>query len=169
MRGLRHGIIKIILSCVFGNLSLLFWLLNVNGYILKGHNSAIFIFISHLIRDKLLKIRICSYRSKFILLREDPILRRLRPPAKQLGSHKNCFPMTHSRKRWKFCKTSNLIIQMIRMDKATGQKWVNNLVDIYNNQKQIKTRSISVCNHEDLDKSQKSVFFFIFSGLVIRD
>ena len=138
MRGLRHGIIKIFLSCVSGNFSVAFLVIKVNGYTLKGRNSAIFSFISHLIRDQLLKIRICSYRSKFILLRKDPILRRLRLPAKQTGSHKNCFPMKNSGKRWKFCKTSNLIIQMIRMDKATGKKWVNNRVDIYNNQKQKK-------------------------------
>ena len=49
----------------------------VNGFTFRGINSFIFIFVSHLIRGKLLKKRICSQSSKFYLLRGDLILRAI--------------------------------------------------------------------------------------------
>ena len=41
------------------------------------------------LRGQLLKERICSHRSKFFLLRVDPILEALRYPGEKTGSHKN--------------------------------------------------------------------------------
>ena len=74
--------------------------LKMNGYAFKGSNSLSFL-PPTTSRGQLLKKRICSSRSKFFPLREDPILRRLRPPGKQTGSHDNCLPLkTLLYKKW---------------------------------------------------------------------
>ena len=66
----------------------------VHGYFpISGEATLIFIFASHLISGQLLKKRICSPRSKFFPLREDPILTGLNCPGKQTGSPKSCFPL----------------------------------------------------------------------------
>ena len=67
--------------------------LKVNRYTFRGNNSIIFIAASHINWGHLIKERICSHWSKFILLRENPILERRHPPDKQIGSHKNCLPL----------------------------------------------------------------------------
>ena len=54
--------------------------------------ATLFIFASHLIRDRLLMKRICSHRSKFFPVRVDPVLKGLHYPGKKTGSHKSCFP-----------------------------------------------------------------------------
>ena len=61
-------------------------MLKMDGYTFRGSNYVIFIFASHLIRDQLLKKRICSHGSKFFPLRVDSILGKLRPPDEQTGS-----------------------------------------------------------------------------------
>ena len=76
------------------------WLpVKVNGYTFKGSNSVIFIVASHINGGHLIKVKICSHRSKFFPLRVDPILGRLCPPGKQTGSHENCLPLKHDGKR----------------------------------------------------------------------
>ena len=71
--------------------------LKVNGYTFRGRNSVIFIVASQLNCSHFMKERICSYQSKFIPLRVNPILERLSPPDKQTGSHENYLPL----KTWK--------------------------------------------------------------------
>ena len=62
----------------------------MNGYTFRGSNSIIFIVVSHTHFCNLIKERICSHRSKFFPLREDPIFERLLPPDKQIESPGNC-------------------------------------------------------------------------------
>ena len=71
----------------------------VNGYIFRGRNSVIFIFASHINFGHLIKERIYSYRSKFILSGEYPILGRLRVPGKQTRSDENYLPLKRLRKK----------------------------------------------------------------------
>ena len=64
-----------------------------NGFYFKGSKSSIFCLASLLSRGPLLKIRICSFRSKFFPLKVDPILEELCSSHKQTGSHKSYFPL----------------------------------------------------------------------------
>ena len=76
-------------------------LINMNGYTFRGSNSVIFIVASHINWGHLTKERICSHRSTFFSLREDPILGRLCLPNGQKGSHENCLPLKTWRKKIK--------------------------------------------------------------------
>ena len=63
----------------------------VTGYTFRESNSVIFIFASLLNRGLLLKIRICSCRSKFFPLRVDLFSEGFFRSGKQRGTH-SCFP-----------------------------------------------------------------------------
>ena len=65
----------------------------MNGYAFKGSKSVTLIFASLCNKSQLLKERICSWRSKFLLVRVDPILEELQCPGKQTKNNMNCSPL----------------------------------------------------------------------------
>ena len=67
-------------------------ILQMNGYSVRGSNSAISCFVPLFNIGQLLKERICSYRSKFFPLRVDLLLERLHLQGKQTGSQETYFP-----------------------------------------------------------------------------
>ena len=63
-----------------------------NGTATRGSNSAIFNFV-FLNRGQLLKVRICSYGSKFFPVREDHFLEAFCGPGSHIGCHINYFSL----------------------------------------------------------------------------
>ena len=71
--------------------------IKVNRYIFIGCSSASFIFVS---LDQLLKERICSFWSKFFLLRVDPTLERLCCQVKQTRKSQKLFPIVEMAEKY---------------------------------------------------------------------
>ena len=86
-----------LLSCdtVVPSLMVIMIIIKMNGYCFSRNNSVSFIFAyRHLIRDQLLKERICSLRSKFFLFKSRPIVVGLLGPGKKTESHKSYVPFS---------------------------------------------------------------------------
>ena len=65
----------------------------VNGLTVRGNNSAIFIFVSLLNGNQLLKKRVNSIRNKIFPLRLDPFLKGLLSKEADRKSHKKAVPL----------------------------------------------------------------------------